>query len=66
MSKVWFVKFQSYNQKDYVETVSGKDEREARKNANRMTVKHDDRDKILSIEEDPSHGLEGYPHYTGK
>jgi hypothetical protein len=50
--KAWTVKFKSFNREDYCETVSGKNEVEARKNANKMVIKHDDRDKIESIEED--------------
>lgn len=50
--KAWTVKFQSYNGKDYCETVSGRNEQEAFKNAQRMTVKKDDRDKIEWIKED--------------
>lgn len=50
--KAWTVKFKSYNREDYCETVSGKNEIETRKNANKMVIKHDDRDKIESITED--------------
>ena len=50
--KAWTVKFRSYNKEDYCETVSGKDEKEARKNAMRPTVRRDDRDTILWIKED--------------
>jgi hypothetical protein len=50
--KAWTVKFKSFNREDYGETVSGKNEKEARKNANKMVIKHDDRDTIESIEED--------------
>lgn len=50
--KTWTVKFNSFNRKDYSETVSGKDEKEARKNAHRMTIKHDDRDTVAWIKED--------------
>ncbi|MCM3703812.1 hypothetical protein [Paenibacillus macerans] len=59
--KVWTVKFNSYNREDYYETVSGKDEKEAFKNAQRLTVKRDDRDKVEWIKEDPTKGLGGYP-----
>lgn len=60
--KTWTVNFKSFNHKDYSETVSGKDEKEARKNAQRMTIKHDDRDIIVGIKED----LEANMPYTGK
>ncbi|MFB5761041.1 hypothetical protein [Paenibacillus medicaginis] len=59
--KAWTVKFKSYNKVDYCETVSGKDEKEARKNAQRLTVKKDDRDKIEWIKED----LEANNPYMG-
>lgn len=45
------VKFESYNRENYSEMVSGKNEKDARKAANKLTIKHDDRDKILSITE---------------
>jgi hypothetical protein len=50
--KAWTVKFKSVNQDDYCETVSGRDEKEAFKNAQRMTIKRDDRDKVEWIKED--------------
>ncbi|WP_162472204.1 hypothetical protein [Paenibacillus maysiensis] len=50
--KAWTVKFNSYNQRDYCETVSGKDEKEARKNAMKIVNRHDDRDTIAWIKED--------------
>lgn len=57
--KTWTVKFKSVNKSDYCETVSGKDEKEAFKNAQRMTVKNDDRDKVEWIREDRTDGLGG-------
>lgn len=59
--KAWTVKFKSYNRLDYEATVSGRNEKEALKNAQRATVRKDDRDKIEWIREDGSHGLGGYP-----
>jgi hypothetical protein len=50
--KAWTVKFKSFNKEDYQETVSGKNEKEARKNANYYTVRRDQRDMIESITED--------------
>lgn len=50
--KAWTVKFKGYNRPDYCETVSGKDEFDARKNARKATIRHDDRDLILWIKED--------------
>ncbi|MFB5759060.1 hypothetical protein [Paenibacillus medicaginis] len=50
--KAWTVKFKSYNKKDYCETVSGRDEQEARKNAQRPVIKRDDRDVIMWVKED--------------
>lgn len=52
--KVWTVKFKGYNTPDYYETVSGRDEEEAYQNAQRLTIKKDDRDTVVSIEEDPT------------
>lgn len=57
--KVWTVKFKSYNREDYCETVSAKDEKQAYKDAQKMTVKHDDRDTIEWIKEDRTDGLGG-------
>lgn len=54
MMKNWEVKFNSYNRQDYYKTVSGKNKKEARKYANRLTIKKDDRDKIEFIREDTS------------
>lgn len=51
--KTYTVKFRSFNREDYTETVSGKNEQDAFKNANRMTIKRDDRDKVISIVESP-------------
>lgn len=50
--KAWTVKFKSFNREDYCETVSGRNEQEAFKNAQSMTIKRDDRDKIEWIKED--------------
>lgn len=50
--KVWTVKFKGYNMPDYYEVVSGRDEEEAYENAQRLTIKKDDRDEIEWIEED--------------
>lgn len=47
----YIVKYESYNRKNYEEVVNAKNEAEARKVANYMTHKHDDRDRIISIEE---------------
>lgn len=62
--KVWTVKFKSVNAQDYYETVSANNEQEARKAAQRMTVKHDDRDYVMWVKEDTSDGLGGL--YAGK
>lgn len=52
--KAWSVKYQSFNKKDYIETVSGRDELEARKNAKKAIYRKDDRDVIISVKEDTS------------
>lgn len=47
----YVVKFQSFNRTDYEEMVSAKNENDAYKAAQKMVVKHDDRDKIISVTE---------------
>lgn len=57
MTKLYSVKFQSFNKEDYYENVVAKDEKEARKLALKATVRHDDRDKILDVKEDHFSGV---------
>lgn len=49
--KAWVVKYQSYNNEDYIETIFAPSRVEALKNAKRVTYKKDDRDKIISIKQ---------------
>lgn len=60
--KTYEVKFKSFNQLDYTEFVSAKNEKEAFKIAKKH-AKKDDRDSIVSIKLDLSKGLGGYPWY---
>lgn len=47
----YVVKYASFNRENYSEMVSAKNEIDARKAANKMVFKHDDRDTIVSITE---------------
>ena len=47
----YVVKYQSFNRANYSEMVSAKNEKDAFKAAQKMVVKHDDRDVILSVTE---------------
>ncbi|MGO4953549.1 hypothetical protein [Paenibacillus sp. DRB1-1] len=58
--KTWIVKFESFNgaSRYYYENVSGRNEKEARKNATKLVIRHDDRDVIVEVKED--HSVSGW------
>lgn len=47
----YLVNYQSFNDKDYAETVNAKSESDALKKAKKNVYKKDDRDRIVSITE---------------
>ena len=47
--EAWNVKYKSFNREDYVEVVSGKDQKDAFKNAKKSLYRRDDRDIIQHV-----------------